>query len=95
MESSPEISGSSNLGLETAGPGDAPAAQSLINGEQTSHHKNQAEPQLVIYRDNAGNETNRPNHTAGNAALPFEIGAEKLAHANNVPHRFTVASRAN
>lgn len=82
----------SNLGFDAAGTRETPAAQSLVNGEQSGDHKNQPQPQHEIHKDDAGNEAERTNDAAGEAALPFNVGAEELAHNKNLPHRFSVAS---
>jgi hypothetical protein len=84
----------SNLRLEAAGADEAPTAQGFVDGEQSGHHKNQAQPQDVIHRDNARDEAKRADDTARNAASAFDVGTKELAHNKNLPQRFSVASGA-
>ena len=44
--------------------------------------------------DDAGDEAQRPADAAGDAARAFDVGTKELAHDENLPQRFSVASRA-
>jgi len=62
-------------------PYQAPAPHRFTNGKQSRRHKNQPQPQHVINDDDPRNQTKRPNHAAGNAALSFDVWSEETAHA--------------
>jgi len=78
--------------LDAAGAGEAPAAQGFVNGEKPGHDKNQSQPQHEVHENDAGDEAERTNDAAGDAALPVEVGTEKMVHGKNLPQEFSVAS---
>ena len=82
----------SNLRLEAAGADDAPAAHGFKNREESGRHEQQTQPQNKIHGDDAGDQTQRTDDAAGDAALSLEVGLEEPAHTGNLPQRISVAS---
>ena len=58
----------SDLRLDAAGAGEAPAAQRFIDGEQPRRHQNQSQPQRVVHGDDAGDEAERADDAARDAS---------------------------
>ena len=84
----------SNLRLDAAGAGEAPAGERLVDGEKPGDHKNQAQPKVVIHQNDPRDEEERAADAAGDAALPLDVGLEETTHDENLTHRISVASGA-
>jgi len=74
--------------------GQAPTAQRLVNGEQPGDDEDQSQPQHIIHDDDAGDEAQRPSDAARNAAVRLRLGRKNWLTPENLPQRFSVASRA-
>ena len=66
--------------LDPARTNDAPAADGLKNGEQSSRDKNQSPQRIIACDDNPGDEAERADDAARHAAAVIKIGMEETAH---------------
>ena len=80
--------------FDAAGAGEAPATQGFVDGEQSGHDKNQAQPQHIIHENNARDQAERAGDAARNATVALNVGPEEIAHEENLAQGFSVASRA-
>ena len=71
-------------GSDTARAHDTPAAQGFKNRKQSRRHKNQPQPEPVVHKNNARDETQRADDAAGHAAAEIKVGLKEPAHGEKL-----------
>lgn len=73
----------SELCANATGAGQTPAANGFKNDEQSNYNQCDANPQLEIRHDDAGDEQQGADDTPRDAALKTDITFKKAAHAKH------------
>ena len=81
-----------DLGFDAAGASEAPAAESFVDGKEAGGDQHEAPEGNITGDDDSGHEAKRANHATGDAPLTPDVGPEEIAHAQNLPQPFYVAS---
>ena len=75
-----------DLGLDAAGAGEAPAAEGFKDGKDAGDDEEEAPEGVLAGDDDASDEADGANDAAGDAPIALDVGAEELAHQENLPH---------